>query len=212
MIAFRPRALRLYLVLDPDVTRGDPEAVAASALDAGVSCLQLRWKSASDRDVHALAGSLAKLAHQRQIPFLVNDRLDIALAAGADGVHLGVDDLPLEDARRIAGPEFIIGYSPDSDDGTRQAESRGATYLGIGPVFETGTKTDAGAALGTAGFSRRRRLTSLPVVAIGGIDPGNAHKPMRAGANGVAVVSAIAGAVDVERATRELDRALNREV
>jgi thiamine-phosphate diphosphorylase len=211
MIAFRPGVLRLYLVLDPDLARGEPEAVAAEALDAGVTCLQLRWKSASDRDVHSLACRLAKLAQTHQIPFLLNDRLDIALAAGADGVHLGVDDLPLEDARRVTGPEFILGFSPDSDDEVRQAAARGATYLGIGPFFETGSKADAGAAMGSGEFSRRRRLSNLPVVAIGGINTGNAHSPMRAGANGVAVVSAIVGAPDVARATRELDRALNRE-
>jgi thiamine-phosphate diphosphorylase len=185
--------------------------IAADALDAGVTCLQLRWKSASDRELHRLASTLASLAHEHQVPFLVNDRLDIALAAGADGVHLGAEDLPLDVARRLAGPAFIVGYSPESDDRIRYAASHGATYLGIGPFFETGTKADAGAALGPVEFSRRRRLTSLPVVAIGGIDAANAHKPMRAGANGVAVASAIAGAADAAGATRTLSRALNRE-
>jgi thiamine-phosphate diphosphorylase len=212
MSAIQPGILRLYLVLDPDLTRGDPEAVADDALAAGVTCLQLRWKSASDRDVLHLASSLASIAHAHQIPFVVNDRLDIALAAGADGVHLGVDDLPLEHARRIAGRDFIVGFSPDSDEAVRRAASRGATYLGIGPFFATLSKADAGPALGPDGFSRRRRLTSLPVIAIGGINAGNAHKPMRAGASGVAVVSAIAGTVDVVQSTRELARALNREI
>jgi thiamine-phosphate diphosphorylase len=212
MIPFQPRTLRLYLVLDPDLARGNPLTVASDALDAGVSCLQLRWKSASDRDFLDLAHELASIAHARHVPFLVNDRLDIALAAGADGVHLGVDDLPLEAARRLAGPAFIVGYSPESDDDIRDAASRGATYLGIGPFFATSTKADAGSALGPVEFSRRRRLTSLPVVAIGGIDADSAHKPMRAGASGVAVASAIDGATDVAGATRALARSLNREV
>ncbi len=211
MTRIRPRDLRLYLVLDPDVAAGDPLELASDVLDHGVTCLQLRWKSAPDKDVVHLARQLVSLCKDRCIPFIVNNRLDIALAVGAHGVHLGVEDLELSDARTIAPHDFAIGYSPDSDEDLRTALVRGATYLGIGPIFGTTTKADAGAALGTAEFSRRRKLTGLPVVAIGGISADNAFDAIQAGADGVAVVSAIVGAPDPIQATRRISASLYRE-
>jgi len=194
----------LYLVLDPDHAAGDPITIAAAAIANGVICVQLRWKSARDRQIVDLARSIHQLTEPRCIPLIINDRLDIALASGAEGVHLGVDDLPLRDARRIAGDAFIIGYSPETDDEIRTAAEAGASYLGIGPFFRTATKADAGSALGSVEFARRRSLTDLPVAAIGGISASNAGKAFAAGADGIAVASAILDSPDPAAATRQL--------
>ena len=142
--------------------------------------------------------------------FLVNDRVDLALAASADGVHLGVDDLPLEDARILGGPDFVVGYSPETDAQTAGAAARGADYLGVGPVFGTATKTDAGAAVGLATITRRSELAGIPIVGIGGVAAETAPEVIAAGACGVAVVSAIAGAADPEAAARHFRTVLRR--
>lgn len=200
--------LRVYLVYDPTtcISRSVTETIDA-VIAGGVTALQLRWKSGTDREIVHLANVIGPRLRERGIPFLINDRVDLALAAGADGVHLGVDDLPLEDARRIAGPGFIIGYSPETDAQIVEAATN-ASYLGIGPFFATQTKLDAGEALGPGEFARRRALTSLPVVGIGGIIATNASEVMAAGADGVAVASAILGANDPEVATRALRAAV----
>jgi len=198
----------LYLVLDPDHARSDIVSTARAAIDGGVTCLQLRWKSGTDRQVVDLARALRDLTQSADIPLIVNDRLDIALAVGAAGVHLGVDDLPVADARRLGGAGFIVGYSPDTDADLAGAADAGATYLGIGPLFGTMTKVDAGPALGIREFARRRALTSLPVVAIGGITAHNAKAAFAAGADGIAVVSAIVGNPDPGGGARQLRQAL----
>jgi thiamine-phosphate pyrophosphorylase len=202
--------LRLYLVLDPDAVSGGPVAVARVALASGVTMLQLRCKHRTDRETLELAVPLRMTCRRLGIPFILNDRLDLALACDADGVHLGVDDLPLSAARSLSAPGFIIGYSPEHDEQIANAAANGATYLGIGPVFSTSTKKDAGAALGLTEFARRRDLTRLPVVGIGGIGPGNAASVLAAGADGIAVVSAIVGQPDPAAATRNLLAATSR--
>ncbi len=196
--------LQLYLVLDPDTCLGSPRETASSAIAAGVTCLQLRWKSATDRELLSLATDLAGECRQANIPFIVNDRIDIAFAAGANGVHVGVDDLPVDVARRIGGTGFLVGYSPETDAQLGAAEHLGATYLGIGPFAATSTKADAGQPLGATEFRRRRSLTRLPVVAIGGITAANARHALAAGADGVAVASAIAGSEDPATSTHRL--------
>lgn len=200
--------LRLYLVYDPalDVSPR-PEDTIREAIAGGVTCFQIRAKSATAREIVELARVLRPLTAAAGVPLIINDRLDLAMAAGADGVHLGVDDVPLADARRMAGAGFIIGFSPETDDQIRHAGDV-ASYLGIGPFFSTTTKADAGVALGAAEFTRRRALTSLPVVAIGGITAENAAEPMAGGADGVAVVSAILGAPDLRLAALSLRRAI----
>lgn len=198
----------LYLVLDPDHASGDAIAIAREAIENGVTSVQLRWKSATDRQVVELARVLHRLTQVRRIPLVINDRLDIALAVGAEGVHLGVDDLPVADARRIGGPRFIVGYSPETDDDIRSAAGAGASYLGIGPFAGTTTKADAGPALGAVEFARRRALTDLPVVTIGGISAANAGDAFAAGADGIAVASAILDSPDPGDATRQLRKVL----
>jgi thiamine-phosphate pyrophosphorylase len=170
--------------------------------------VQLRSKGRPDRETLDTAKRVREIA--ADFLFLVNDRLDIALASGADGVHLGVDDLPVADARRLAGKGFVIGYSPDSDQGTSAAATAGASYLGVGPVFSTRTKADAGEAIGPETVGRRARLAGIPVIGIGGIDEPNARSVVDHGAVGIAVISAIALATDPRRAAAELREALGR--
>lgn len=201
-----PAALRLYLVADPDHVDGDLIEVVEKALMGGVTMVQLRAKGLRDLEHLNLATTLARLCQAFNVPFLVNDRVDIALAVHAQGVHLGVDDLPLEAARRIGGDNLILGFSPDTDDHLRSAADRGADYLGIGPVFGTMTKNDAGAALGLDVFADRIKIGGLPVVGIGGIRAENAGDVTAAGADGVAVVSAILAAADPEGAARQISR------
>jgi thiamine-phosphate pyrophosphorylase len=203
------RQLAVYVVADPEQTRRDLVADVAAALAGGVTCVQLRAKRLTDREATELARRLRELCRRSGAWFLVNDRLDIALAVGADGVHLGVDDLPVAEARRVAGPEFVIGFSPESDQQTAEAAAAGADYLGVGPVYATGTKLDAGAPIGLETLCQRVSIAGIPVVGIGGITPETAADVIAAGAAGVAVVGAILRAPDPERAAALLRQAVD---
>lgn len=196
--------LRLYLVADPDLCRGDFLATIRGALRGGVTAVQLRVKRGADGPFLALADDVLAVCREHGALFLVNDRLDIALAAGADGVHLGVDDLPTARARALGGSAFLVGYSPEDDAGAVSARNLGVDYLGVGPVYGTASKSDAGAAIGLDTLTRRGAISGLPIVGIGGIGAANAAPVIEAGAVGVAVVSAILGAADPEQAAREL--------
>lgn len=200
--------LRLYLVADPDQTAGDCHAAVLGALRGGTTAVQLRLKTGSDRALLERAASLAALCNEHGALFFVNDRVDIALAARANGVHLGVNDLPLEAARTLGGPAFLIGYSPETDEQALAAIVRGADYLGVGPVYGTASKSDAGPAIGLASIQRRARIAGLPTIGIGGITAANALAVIEAGAVGVAVMSAIMRSPDAERAARDLSGAL----
>jgi thiamine-phosphate pyrophosphorylase len=205
-----PSQLRLYLVADPDHTSGDFVAMIEAALAGGVTSVQLRCKGRTDREVMNLARAIRAATHKHGALFLVNDRVDIALACGADGVHLGVDDLPIEDARKLGGSTFVVGFSPETDEQAQSARSRGADYLGVGPVFGTSTKSDAGAAIGLETISRRAGLAGVPIIGIGGITAANARSVIDAGAVGVAVVSAISMHGDPKRAAQSLGRSIER--
>lgn len=183
--------LALYLVADPDQTNSSLLDDVADALAGGVTAVQLRAKTLSDREALWLARKLRELCTEASALFIVNDRIDIALASAADGVHLGVDDLPLEAARQIGGEEFIIGYSPETDDQTTEGSDRGADYLGVGPVYGTKSKNDAGAAIGLDVIRRRAHLVGIPLIGIGGISADNATAVIESDAVGVAVVSSI---------------------
>lgn len=183
--------LSVYLVADPELATGDFLHTVESALAGGVTAVQLRAKRHTDREILALARAVRERCLAAGALFFVNDRLDLALAAGADGVHLGVDDLPLPEARTIAGPGIIIGYSPETDEQVTQAAEAGADYLGVGPVFGTMSKADAGPRIGLGTIHRRSRLTTLPIIGIGGIGPREAGRVVAAGAVGVAVAGAI---------------------
>ena len=189
--------LSLYLVTDRDLSQGRATGnIVAAAVRGGVTCVQLREKQASTREFVAKARAIKTLltAQERHIPLIINDRLDVALAVGADGVHLGQSDMELCDARRIAGANFIIGISAESVADAMAAAAAGADYLGISPVFATPTKTDTAPPLGLEGIRAIRAAVSLPLVGIGGINQDNASAVLQAGADGVAVVSAIVSA------------------
>lgn len=202
--------LAVYLVADPDQTRRDLYDDVSAALDGGVTAVQLRAKTMTDRASLTLATRLCQLCHDHRALFFVNDRLDLALAAAADGVHLGVDDLPIAAARSISGGRFLIGYSPQTDDEVAEAAAIGADYIGIGPVFATGSKPDAGEAIGLGTLRRRAALTSLPAVGIGGINTSNAAEVIAAGAVGVSVISAILSAADPREAAAHLRALVDR--
>lgn len=194
--------LTLYLVLGPaDTGDRDPVAVARAAAAGGAGAVQLRAK---DLDTRSLVRLTRDLKAALSVPVLVNDRVDVALAAGADGVHLGQDDLPPADARRLLGPAAILGLSVGDAAEATTADPALVDYVGLGPAFATGTKADAGAALGPEGIAALRRQVTLPAVAIGGITADNAGRLADAGLAGLAVVSAVAAAADPEAAARRL--------
>ncbi|MCC6705251.1 MAG: thiamine phosphate synthase [Thermomicrobiales bacterium] len=203
------QALRVYLVADPSQTPGPITEVVQAALAGGVTMVQLRAKTLHDLGQYAIGRVLLQACRAAGAAFIVNDRLDLALALGADGIHLGVDDLPLEEARRLAPPGFVIGYSPATDEQARRARERGASYLGVGPVFGTASKSDAGDAIGFDVLERRAWLSRLPTIGIGGITPENAPEVIRAGACGVAVIGAISRSPDPEHAARALREAVD---
>ena len=180
-------------------------ARAAQAVHGGATCIQLRLKDVSARDLVTLAHELVRSIG---VPVIVNDRADVAIAAGAAGVHLGTDDLPPQAIRKFAPKGFIIGTSVGNDEEVRG--SRGADYVGIGPVFATGSKGNAGPAIGVAEFARLAVATGLPAVAIGGITAANAAAAIKAGAAGVAAIASVMGADDPAAAAKELASAIGR--
>lgn len=202
--------LLLYLCTDRALALGRPimEAVEA-AIDGGVTMVQLREKNISSREFYELALELRALTKRRRLPLVINDRLDIALAVEADGLHIGQSDLPLEAARRIAGKDMFIGVSAGNVEEAVAAERGGADYLGAGAVFSTGSKTDAGDAIGLEALAAICGAVRLPVVGIGGIGPASAQAVMRTGAAGIAVISAVISQPDIKAAAEDLRRRLN---
>jgi thiamine-phosphate pyrophosphorylase len=167
---------------------------------AGAKLFQYRNKAASMKIAYAEALPLRKLAQDLGVLFIVNDRCDLALAVGADGVHLGQGDLPLTLARTVMGPEKLIGISTHNAEQVLEATAGGPDYLGFGPIFKPGSKADHDPVVGLAGLKTIRPLTPLPIFAIGGITHENVEEVIRAGANGVAVISAILKAPDIQQA------------
>jgi thiamine-phosphate diphosphorylase len=198
------------VVTDRRLARGRTHGeIATLALRGGATAIQLRDKEAEDADLLAWAGEVDGLARRAGAISLVNDRLDVARLAGAAGCHLGPEDLPLADARRLWPRPALIGFSAGTPAEARAAEEEGADYLGVGPVYSTSTKGDAGAALGLSGLREVIEATSLPVIAIGGIDATRAGGCVAAGACGVAVIAAVVGAASVAPAARAVRRAVD---
>lgn len=199
-----PAILRLVAITD-NVRDGQSGLIAraTAAVNGGATCVQLRLKDVAARDLVGVARELIKAVG---VPVIVNDRADVAIAAGAAGVHLGADDAPVSAIRRVAPEGFLIGASVGSDAEVLLAA--GADYAGVGPVFGTSSKNDAGDAIGLAEFTRLATATGLPVVAIGGISAANARSAIDAGAIGIAVISAIFGVSDPLAAARELASAI----
>ena len=171
--------------------------------------VQYREKAAPSRTMIEEARELGRRCRAAGVPFIVNDRVDVALAVDADGVHVGQDDMPAALARRLLGPHRILGVSAVNPEEARRAEADGADYIGASPVFSTPTKTDAPPAMGVEGLRLLVQAVRIPVVGIGGLNAGNAASMIEAGAAGVAVVSALLAAQDVEEAAREMRRILD---
>ena len=202
-------ALRLYVVVDPEQSAGRaPMAVADAALEGGATAIQLRHRRATGRELCELGAALAARCASRGALFVVNDRVDVALACGADGVHLGQDDLPAARARAVGGAGLVIGVSAATPAEARRAERDAADYLGVGSVYGTDSKPDAGAPITCGGLAEVVRASTLPVVGIGGIRADRAAQVLEAGAVGVAVISAVCSAADIRAAAAELAAAL----
>lgn len=204
--------LGLYLVTDSTLTGGRPLLqIVEEAAEAGVTMVQLREKESNTRDFYRTAVAMKKLLESYHIPLIINDRIDIALACEADGLHIGQKDMPYTEARRLLGKERIIGLSVESREQAIEADGLDIDYIGISPVFGTPTKTDTATPLGLEGIRQIVEICRHPAVGIGGIHPGNAGEIIRAGAQGIAVVSAIISAADVKAATRELKATIEKE-
>jgi thiamine-phosphate pyrophosphorylase len=197
--------LRLMVLTDPACgpDRSIIEVVRA-ALSGGAPAVQIRAKGGDIRDMLELAVALRAETTEFGALLFVNDRVDVALAARADGAHIGDEDIPLEAARRITPRGFVLGRSVNTAEEAATAARQGADYLGVGPIFGTPSKLDAGDAIGVEGLAGVRSVTTLPIVAIGGIDLTNSADVAAAGADGVAVIRAVMQAEDPEPATRLL--------
>jgi thiamine-phosphate pyrophosphorylase len=205
MNAARPHSLSgLYIILDPSVCPARPLVeVLTAAAEAGASIFQYRNKTASMKEAYVEAAALRHAAAKAGALFIVNDRCDLALAVDADGVHLGQGDLPVDSARKMMGPDKLIGISTHNSNQVREAAAGQPDYLGFGPIFKPGSKQDHDPVVGIEGVRAMRRLTPLPVFAIGGIQIDQVGEVMNAGADGVAVISAILKAADIRHAVRE---------
>lgn len=207
---------RLYVIIDVNFHPwGVPQAqhhsrgvwlerIVTVSIRGGATMIQLRDKQSSTKQFIALANKLHALTGQAKIPFIVNDRVDIAAAVDAQGVHLGQEDMPIPIARKLLGKGKIIGASVKTVALAKKVQRDGADYLGVGPVFKTQSKRDGGEPLGIKRLSLITKAVTIPVVAIGGITGQNAASVIRAGASGIAVISAVMGAEDPEEATRKL--------
>lgn len=202
--------LSLCVILDrafePEIT---PEELSAQVVANGATCIQVRLKNDDGRGIRDFAVRVLGVARPAGVPVIVNDRLDVALAVGAEGVHLGEDDLPVADARRLGGPGLIIGASARSVEEALRARDDGADYIGVGPVFETPLKPGV-RPVSPEVISAIRRIISLPIVAIGGINEANLHVPLEQGADGIAVISALHQCPSPGIATSRLKQALEQ--
>ena len=199
----------LYLCTDRRLmTSSSIEECVEHAIQGGVTIVQLREKDCSSREFYELALRVKRVTKQYQVPLIVNDRVDIALAADADGVHVGQKDLPCQEVRRLVGEKKIVGVSAANRVAALQAAADGADYIGVGAVFATGTKQDA-VVIAPEELAAIRQAVSIPMVAIGGIQKQTLPLLKGTGIDGVAVISAIVAQPDVEQAARELKELWN---
>ena len=203
--------MSLYLVTDRSLSLERPlETVVEEAVRGGVTMVQLREKDASTLDFYNLAMRLKSILRPYNVPLIINDRLDIALACDAEGLHIGQSDMPYAVARRLLGKDRIIGLSVESIQDATDANNLDVDYIGISPVFGTQTKTDTAPALGLEGIREITRISGHPSVGIGGINLTNAQDIIQAGANGISVVSAIMSAPDPRQSARQLKEIINK--
>lgn len=196
---------RVYVVTDTRHAGGrSHREIALAAIRGGATAVQLRMKDEPAREIVEAAREIGPLCRASAVTFVLNDRVDIALAGGAAGAHVGQDDLPAALARALLGERLFLGVSAATEEEAVAAWRDGADYLGVGPIFATGTKADAGEAVGVRRLQAIRRVVPIPLVGIGGITVENAADVVRAGAAGVAVITAVTGAPDMVEATRRL--------
>jgi thiamine-phosphate pyrophosphorylase len=201
---------RVYVITESRHARGrSHREIAEAAIRGGATAVQLRMKDEPARAVLDAACAVVSVCRAAGVALIVNDRVDVALMAGADGVHIGQDDLPAADVRALMGPRALIGVSAATVDEAVAAERAGADYVGVGSVYGTATKPDAGAPVGLGRVTEIRRAVRVPVVGIGGITPDNAAAVIRAGAQGVAVITAVTLADDMSAAVRRLREAVD---
>jgi len=207
--SWRGRLKGLYVITDPQLGGGHLTG-ARAALQGGARIIQLRDKAATTRQLIEYAQALRALTRDYDALLIINDRLDVAMAVGADGVHLGQDDMPVPLARRVAGDALIIGVSAETVEEAIRAESEGADYLGVGPMFATATKPDAGTPVGPERLRQIKQRVNIPVFGIGGITLENAEQVLQAGADGICVISAVLGAPDPTEAAHHFAQMLCR--
>ncbi|MDR5695985.1 MAG: thiamine phosphate synthase [Armatimonadota bacterium] len=200
--------LTLYVITDRRLSGRSHEEVAEAAIRGGATVIQFREKDASTREMVEIASRLREITKRYGVPLIVNDRVDVALAVDADGVHVGTEDMPIAIAKRLIGPGKVVGASASTVEEALFAVEQGADYLGVGSIFATGTKVDAGPPIGIERLVEIASRVPIPVVAIGGIHHGNVAEVIRAGANGVAVISAVVAAEDIADSTRRLLEAI----
>jgi thiamine-phosphate pyrophosphorylase len=200
------KQLVLHVLTDREWSRGrDTLTVASAALDGGATVIQLRDKKASTRTLVEGGQTLRALTRERGALLKVNDRIDVALAIEADGAHIGQDDdMPIALARKLLGPDRILGVSAGNLEEAHVAITNGADYLGVGPIYATKTKADAGEPIGLSLLTELASHYSTPLIAIGGIKAGNVAAVLQAGAQGIAVIRAVVSAQDITATTREL--------
>ncbi|NLK00866.1 MAG: thiamine phosphate synthase [Clostridia bacterium] len=197
--------LGLYLLTGEDISAGRSTLeIVEKAIEGGVQTIQLREKKMSAGQLVRLGKKLRVITRENGVALIINDRVDVALAVGADGVHLGQDDFPIEEARKLLGNRAILGLSVDNVEEAVKAERAGADYVGLGPIYRTMTKTDTGPMIGPESIREVKDRIGIPVVAIGGIHMENAPAALRAGADSLAVITAVTEARDITGAARDL--------
>ncbi|MBL7101170.1 MAG: thiamine phosphate synthase [Desulfobacteraceae bacterium] len=201
---------RLHILTDTRLqSRFSHVELAEMAIAGGADTIQFRHKEDSTREMIEIAAQMKRLCADKDVMFIVNDRVDIAMATQADGVHLGQDDFPIPVARELLGKNRIIGGSAATMEEARKCLADGADYVGFGPVYPTGSKDDAGPVSGIATLRKIVEAIPIPIIAIGGVDERNAYDVMRAGAHGIAVISAVCCREDPRQATRGLYEAIS---
>jgi thiamine-phosphate pyrophosphorylase len=198
----------LYFITDRALSRKGVIDDVRAAIRGGVRIVQYREKELGTGQMIEEARKIAALCRGKAI-FIVNDRIDVALASGADGVHIGPHDMGLADARKLLGPGRIIGVTAGSAAEAKRLEREGANYIGLSPIFATSTKSDAGAPIGTKAITEARKKLRIPFVAIGGINHGNLEEVMRAGARSVCMISALLSAGDVGEEVKKIRRMMH---
>jgi thiamine-phosphate pyrophosphorylase len=195
---------KLYLITDRKQTRMPLLDAVRFALEGGVRAIQLRERDLPIRELLAVARELRKLTREFNAKLFINDRVDVAVAVEADGVHLGHGSMPPEAVRTIVGSRMLVGVSTHSLEEAKSAETGGADFITFGPVFTTPSKASYGAPVGVEALSDVKRLVRIPVFGLGGIRMDNIHDVMQAGADGVSMISAIFGSDDIQKAAEEI--------